>query len=133
MALQRSITGLLPKQILTLLIVLLITTLCRVQPMLHRRQYSSEHSFDLIANQGKFPRDTCHFGCYGEFHILWKPLLDVLKQTFAKKNIGPVSYAGRALQGCSNSLPLFFPLSPGATAPSISPLVWQAKNPETCC
>lgn len=63
--------------------------------------------FDLISNQGKVPRDACHFGCYGELHILWKPLLDVLKQTFAKKNIGPVAYAGRALQGCSNSLPLF--------------------------
>lgn len=35
--------------------------------------------FDPLSNQEDVPRDACHFGCYGEFHILWKPLLDVLK------------------------------------------------------
>lgn len=36
-------------------------------------------------------------------------LLNCLSEIFAKKNTGPVAYVGGAMQGCSNSLTLFFP------------------------
>lgn len=48
-------------------------------------------------------------------------LLNSLSEIFAKKNIGPVAYVGGAMQGCSNSLTLFFP-----------PPMWQLLQESDC-